>query len=62
MFLLILIGLIETFAGAAIMYFIGRILLPEIGLHAPDFWIWFWVMLLLEILGLIKDIIKEATS
>lgn len=30
-------------------YICGRILLPEMGLTAPGYWIWFWVMVIVVI-------------
>lgn len=62
MFALVLLALIETLAGSVIFYIVGRILLPEIGLTAPGFWIWFWVFFFLAILDFIKGVIKEATK
>ena len=59
---LLLLLVIETFAGTVIFYIVGRILLPEIGLHAPGLWVWFWVMFFLAALDFIKSVIKEVTS
>lgn len=59
---LLLLGLIEVVAGSVAAYIIGRILLPEVGLTAPGFWIWFWVMVVVAILDFIKGVIKEVSA
>lgn len=44
------------FVGAALEYFGGRIILPEMGLTPPGYWPWFWftgLALLATVLGVI---------
>lgn len=41
--------LAAVFGGALVEYICGRILLPEMGLTAPGYWIWFWVMVIVVI-------------
>jgi len=31
--------------GSALFYWWGRVLLPEVGLTAPNYWTWFWASL-----------------
>lgn len=42
-----IIGLI--FLAALFEYIVGRILLPEMGLTAPDYWTWFWTSFMIAL-------------
>lgn len=59
--LLLLTGVV--FFGALGEYVCGRIILPEMGLHVPDYWSWFWFMVWATVFSVViyiaKAIIKE---
>lgn len=38
----VMAGITAFFAAALVLYIAGRILLPDMGLRAPDYWAWFW--------------------
>lgn len=46
---LLLLILAAPFVGALSTYIGGRILLPEMGLAAPSYWVWFVANLLLSV-------------
>lgn len=56
MLFLLLIG--EALLTSLVLYVIGRILLPEVGLTAPSFWIWFWVSVFWFALDGVRGFIK----
>lgn len=49
-------------AGAGLSTWWGRVLLPEVGLHAPGYWTWFFASIPLTVGGAVATIIKEATK
>lgn len=62
MIAILLLALVEIIVGSVVMYAVGRILLPEMGLEAPPYSAWFWVSVFFAIWQLIKGVIEEATK
>lgn len=48
------------FLGALLGYWWGRVMLPAMGLTAPEYWTWFWAALPLMISGALGAGVKEA--
>lgn len=46
--------------GATGEYVCGRIILPAVGLTAPDFWTWFWFMTFAVLFSIPLWIINKA--
>lgn len=65
-FLYVLLVVVTWFASAIGSYVAGRIVLPEVGLIAPGFWTWFWMVGVLIIFGTVvkicTEVMEEMTS
>lgn len=55
---LLLVALIEIVGESVAVYVIGRILLPEVGLTAPGFWVWFWAVVILNVIVLGREVVQ----
>lgn len=59
----VVLALAVVFFGSLGQYVCGRIILPSMGLTAPEYWTWFFFMSFAMIfcapLVLIKEILKE---
>lgn len=63
MFRLILVILAGAFGLPLATYIAGRILLPEMGLTAPEYWTWFWVSVIVVIVyGIVRGIQETILS
>ena len=51
---------VVLFLASITEYIIGRILLPEMGLTAPRYAVWFWVTLVYAVMYFVYGMIKEA--
>lgn len=59
--LLMFLGAIALWLLAALLsYWWGRVLLPEVGLSAPEYWTWFWSLLPVIISYGVGYFVKEA--
>lgn len=61
-FIRCILALFIVVVGSAAEYVGGRILLPELGLSAPEYWTWFWAMFWMTIICTPIWIIKEVVK
>jgi len=57
---LLLVGI--ALVGALGEYIGGRIILPAIGLTAPGYWVWFWLMVVAMAFGIPLNLLRGAVD